>query len=63
MGSTQDAPATDSPTWNLTHLYMLSMKGSCHQRYDKRSFRRHQNPLQYDRTLTLTQGRSGRSYP
>lgn len=71
MGSTKDMPAANSPTDDLTFLYTfwhtngyaLSAKGSCHQRRDKRSLRRHHNPLQYDRTLTLMQGRSGRSYP
>lgn len=68
MGSTQDLPATDSPNGDLPRRYMQrymqrSMSGLSRSHKDKRSFRRQHNPSQYDRTLTLNQGRSGRSYP
>lgn len=71
MGSTADLPATDASD-DLTSLKAQLFR-SYHSHNDKRLERkrskrqhpscRQQNPSLYDRTLTLMQGRSDRSYP
>jgi hypothetical protein len=71
MSSTQDAQTTDGPAANRSTRHQLDEAALSEDYFAGRTNaatphcrRKHfNNSLLYDRALTLSQGRSGRSYP